>query len=200
MIKPIHASEYSGDTATTACFTGHRPEGIPFDVTSPEGHRFLLECIFSRISAEYEKGIKTFITGMAAGIDLIAGEAVIRLKTLHDDVRLICAIPNLSPEEFTAEKRGYPIYHTLAEAADGIVYFYEEYNIDQFHARNRFMVDNSSVVLAYMTNVQKGGTYYTYKYAQKKDKRIIKSDLNRMKEDFILFQLGILQPEDLLSC
>ena len=39
--------------------------------------------------------------------------------------------------------------------------------------RNRFMVDNSSILLAYLRE-DRGGTYNTVKYAEKKQKQIIR--------------------------
>ena len=56
------------------CFTGHRPEKL--NITEEEVKR-LLEITIKRAVKE---GFHTFITGMARGVDMWAGEIVLNLK------------------------------------------------------------------------------------------------------------------------
>ncbi|MEE1047571.1 MAG: hypothetical protein U0M60_09120 [Clostridia bacterium] len=47
---------------------------------------------------------------------------------------------------------------------DEVYYFSEEYTPECMHKRNRFMVDNSTHCIFYMTHMR-GGTAYTVRYA-----------------------------------
>ncbi len=52
-----------------------------------------------------------------------------------------------------------------------MIYISKEKKKGCMHARNRYMIDNSSLCIAYMTR-QSGGTAYTVKYAQENGKKI----------------------------
>ncbi|MBR0302267.1 MAG: DUF1273 family protein, partial [Clostridia bacterium] len=71
----------------TCCFSGHRPHklGCPENVVK--------ELLRTQIQKAISDGCSTFITGMAPGVDLWAGEIVIEEKKASSDIKLICAIP-----------------------------------------------------------------------------------------------------------
>ena len=56
------------------CFTGYRPEKLDM----PE--RAVKKLFESAIKQAVEEGFYTFITGMARGVDMWAGEIVLKLK------------------------------------------------------------------------------------------------------------------------
>ena len=58
------------------------------------------------------------------------------------------------------------------EAADKIVYTSENYYNGCMHKRNRHLVDNSSLCIAYLTK-ESGGTAYTVNYARQNGLTII---------------------------
>ena len=63
-------------------------------------------------------------------------------------------------------KEDVEIYEEIKRQADKVVYTSEEYTKGCMHKRNRYLVDNSSVCIAYLTEA-KGGTAYTVDYALK---------------------------------
>lgn len=69
------------------CFTGHRPEkiGIP--------ERKIKQLLTCAADKAIKDGYTTFITGMARGVDLWAGEIVLQRKKTCTEIRLICATP-----------------------------------------------------------------------------------------------------------
>ena len=69
------------------CFTGHRPEKL---LRSTKVIRTDLE---REIHKAISDGFTVFITGMARGVDLEAGEIVLRLRSEGFPIRLICACP-----------------------------------------------------------------------------------------------------------
>ena len=62
-------------------------------------------------------------------------------------------------------------YNDILEQADEKILLQEEYTRGCLHARNRYMVDNSSFMIA-VYNGEEGGTKYTIDYATKKGLRI----------------------------
>lgn len=74
--------------AHRCCFTGHRPEKL-------HSSESLVKAALAReIWTAYQAGFRTFLTGMARGVDVWAGELVLRLRSSHQDVHLICALPH----------------------------------------------------------------------------------------------------------
>ena len=85
----------SMDTKITCCFTGHRPNSLPFgyDEQNPQciRMRFLIWNLLNKLITE--KGVTHFISGMALGIDQICAEVVLELKARHPEITLECAFP-----------------------------------------------------------------------------------------------------------
>ena len=69
------------------CFTGHRPEKLK---RSEEEIKENLEKAI--LKAIYD-GYTTLITGMARGVDIWAGQIVLRLRQHNPELRLIVALP-----------------------------------------------------------------------------------------------------------
>ena len=60
----------------------------------------------------------------------------------------------------------------MLSVADDKIVLSENYTPYCMLKRNAFMVDNSDCLLCFMRK-DKGGTYYTYNYAKRKNRRII---------------------------
>ena len=156
---------------SACCFTGYRPEKFPFplsadDMSFRQFEQNLLETIF----ALYNNGCDVFYCGGARGFDTLAGETVLLLKKKMP-VKLIMALPFPSQSERwgKAEKAAY---NTLLENADEVIYLENEYRKWAFQKRNRYMVDNSDIVLTFCDG-KSGGTANTLKYAVSKERRVI---------------------------
>lgn len=147
------------------CFTGHRPEKLNI---SERAVQKLLECA---IKKSIKDGFLTFITGMARGIDMWAGEIVLSLKKRNPDIHLICTAPYEGFEtrwELSEQKR----YHKILENADYIKFVCEHYSRDCFQIRNIYMVDHSERVIAAYNGIS-GGTKNTIEYANSKGVEVI---------------------------
>ncbi|MBQ2896952.1 MAG: DUF1273 family protein [Clostridia bacterium] len=161
------------DINKTCCFTGKRPQSLPFGFN--ESAR---ECIdlknklFDQIEIAILAGYNTFISGMALGVDLWAAEAVLELKKSYPEVRLICAIPykNQSYSWNRAQKKRYK---SCIKLSDEQVILNKSYTKDCYFERNKYMVDNSSLVIAVCDNPPTGGTAHTLNYAKRSHKKII---------------------------
>ena len=102
---------------------------------------------------------------MAKGVDLWAGQIVADLRGSGSEIRLIAASPYEGfGKGWSPEWRS--LYLETLERADLVQYVCPEYNKGCFMARNKWMVDHSSLVLA-VYNGEKGGTRNTIDYARK---------------------------------
>ena len=79
---------------STACFTGHRPEKLPWGYNEADMRCFVLKAELSKMILQaYGCGYTHFIAGGALGADMYAAEAVLELKRTHTDITLELALP-----------------------------------------------------------------------------------------------------------
>lgn len=141
------------------CFTGHRPQKLCR--AENDIKKDLEEAIKKAISGGYS----TFITGMAYGVDIWAGEIVVGLRESNPELHLIAAIPY--PDfcgRWSSDWKQR--YDALLEKADLIKYICPSYNAGAYQRRNEWMVDHSAHVIA-VFNGEKSGTKNTIDYARK---------------------------------
>ncbi len=150
------------DLQTTCCFTGHRVLKRDFDDNK-------LSDIIEKL---IKNGYKTFLVGMAIGFDLKVFEVLQTKKKYNIDV--IACVPCKDQDKYY-NKTQKEQYENAIKNADKIVYLSEEYFDGCMQQRNRYMIDNSSILVAYMY-AKIGGTIYTVNYAKKKEKSIIYID------------------------
>lgn len=145
----------------TACFTGHRT--VP-----PRGASELTESLEKQIMFLYEKGITDYLAGGAKGFDALAAAVVLKLRDVScPDIRLILVLP--CPDQYkTWNELDIALHREIRNRASGIITLADEYYDGCMLARNRYMVDNSLVCIAYY-NASRigGGTYHTMTYCQR---------------------------------
>lgn len=142
----------------TCCFTGHRDLPV-------EQYQNIVAKAEETIEILIKKRYRYFGTGGALGFDTIAALAVLKLKERYPDIRLIFVLPCLSQTQ-SWSKKDIEVYESLKRQTDKIVYTSQEYTRGCMHKRNRHLVDNSLVCIAFLTE-SKGGTAYTVDYAKK---------------------------------
>jgi len=158
----------------TCCCTGHRPKGFPYPYGKDgQKHKEYLKQLKDKILLAFnEYGVTRFISGMAIGVDTDFAEIVLNLReTEHYPVSLECAIPGVNQTLKWSEK-DKKRYAAILERADEINYISGFTVTDALLKRNRYMVDKSDMVIAVFNGIEKGGTWYTIKYAKKQNKRI----------------------------
>lgn len=143
----------------TCCVTGHRD--IPADKIQPirdRLHQELLQAI--------ENGYTHFISGFAAGADLLFAELAAELKKTYP-ITLEAAVPYPGRME-TPDK----MFQKLIQTCDIIKIHGEKYSKSCYMNRNRYMVDASSLVIAVHDGRKTGGTAATLRYARKTERTI----------------------------
>ena len=151
----------SVDKEKTCAVTGHRDLSFGIDVNLTE--KVLIGAI--------EAGYDTFMVGMALGFDFLCFKILEKLRR-ERKIKIIACVPcrgqaNKFPEPQKEE------YVRMLSVSDEVVVLSEEYTKFCMQRRNIYMVDNSSLVIAYLKK-DKGGTFNTVKYAESKGVSVIR--------------------------
>lgn len=162
------------DRGHCCCFTGHRPHKLPWGFDESDARCMELKRkLRSAIRLAITHGKTMFYTGMAMGTDIWAAEIVLGLREeLRGPViRLAAVIPHSRQEARYPEDLKQRYRRIIAEADDRIV-LQEYYTDGCMQRRNRYMVDNSSMLIAVYSG-DGGGTGYTFGYASEQGLQII---------------------------
>lgn len=156
----------------TCCFTGHRPQSLPFGFNENDARcaalkKALREQIIYLIEKE---NVTHFISGMAIGIDMYAAEIVLSLKASYPGITLESAIPcENQAEKWTEEQRDR--YFDIAAKCDKETLIQHHYTADCMHKRNHYMVDQADFIIA-VWDGRPSGTGKTVQYAQRQGKPV----------------------------
>ena len=152
----------------TCCFTGHRPDKLPWGTDEGDPRCGRLKAGILRAAEEvYRQGTRHFISGMARGCDLYCAEAVLALREAAEGVTLECARPcETQADSWPAAERAR--YQSILDRCDFETLVQHSYDRFCMIRRTRYMVDRSSLLVAVYNGVPKGGTFQTLAYAMKK--------------------------------
>lgn len=149
----------------TCCFTGHRNVS---SMSLPELERKLDETIAMLVS----QGTIYFGSGGAIGFDQIAARAVLRQREHNPTVKLIMVLP-CRDQDSRWSMADREEFKRLLAAADKVSYVSDQPYFDGcMQARNRHLVDNSGVCVAYLTRAR-SGTGQTVRMAKERGLRVI---------------------------
>lgn len=148
----------------TCCFTGHRKLYKPAREISAELDKIVREM--------YSRGFRNFCCGGAVGFDTLAEKAVLALREECPDVRLVLILP-CHDQTKKWNPRDVMVYEEILSLADEIIYTSEHFTPFCMHVRNRRLIDESSVCIAYLFT-DSGGTASTVNYATQQGIEIIK--------------------------
>lgn len=140
--------------ARCCAVTGHRALNKNFN---KEG---LKEVFYKLIDGGYD----TFLVGMALGFDTLCFNLLEQIRK-EKSIKIIACIPCESQAERFTKSQAEEYYRMLS-VADEKVYVNKEYTKKCMQKRNEYMVNNCSVLVAYLKN-DFGGTFNTVKFAKK---------------------------------
>ena len=129
------------------------------------------ETLRSEIEKAIQRGYTTFLCGMALGFDTLCAETVLDLKKKYGTIKLIAALP-CKTQDIKWADRDRKRYKKILKKADGIRCIYDEYTEGCMLERNRYMVNNSSLMIALFSGLS-GGTKSTIDYARSQGLEII---------------------------
>jgi len=149
------------------CFTGHRPDRLPWREQERDPQCLALKLQISRaLERAWEAGCRHFICGMARGADLYFAEAVLALRQRRPEATLEAARP------YEEQASAWPPaeqarYRAILDQCDLETVVQHQYDRGCMMRRNRYMVDHSARLIAVYDGTPKGGTFNTLAYAMK---------------------------------
>ena len=155
MKQLVLPTEEKQNTIKTCVFTGHRELDKDFS----------LRKLKKEIKNLIEKGVDTFLNGVAMGFDLLSAETVLSLKKKYPFIKLVACIPCYNQEKYyteTDKKR----YINVLKSADETVYVSENYYKGCMLKRDKYMVERADVMITYLRK-SVGGTAFTVNTFQK---------------------------------
>lgn len=188
----VSASECVIRREKTVCVTGHRAKLITPYMNDSEN----LEATYSAVKAmlaryidlTIEVGYENLLSGLAEGIDLWSAEHIIKSESKGTKCNLIGVMPFLKhADSFSEENKKMLV--SAEESASLLITTNDNTSVrygkngenrdpDLYRTRNYFMVDNSSLVLAFIDDsVYRSGTAQTVHYAEQNGIPVIKFGL-----------------------
>lgn len=152
------------------CVTGHRPNKLyGYNLSHPNYIKMKDE--FKNLLLQ--NNCDEAITGMALGVDTVFALAVLELKIEGYNIKLHCAIP-CRDHSCKWNKESVDLYNNILKKADYVKLVSDvPYYPWVMQKRNEYMVDLAEKVIA-VWDGSCGGTHNCIKYAEKKNKEIIR--------------------------
>lgn len=161
----------------SCAITGHRPTRFKWKYNeNNNGCKRLKKRMRDQFILLYEKGVRRFYVGGALGVDMWAGEIILRLKEQPEcsDIELVVVLPFPGHDEQwdprSRERLAFLIRHSKEHLTIGKTACQESYT-----QRNHYIVDQADWLLAVYDDMRnlRSGTMQTVNYAKKKNKSII---------------------------
>ena len=141
----------------TCCFTGHRD----LDKRQIADARNKLMTLIAEL---YENGYRWLVCGGALGFDTLAASSVLASQSAFPDIELYLALPCKSQAQgWSRLNRG--VYRRILACASKVEYISDSYTPWCMLARNRRMIELSSLCISYKLR-DSGGTAYTVRAAE----------------------------------
>ena len=153
------------------CFTGHRPNKL--NASEDEVKMALADAIDLAFAA----GKRTFISGLCWGVDIWAAEIVLQRRERDSSIHLIGAVPHPDFEKRWSA-HWQERYQRIVQEADLVRTIAPSFSMGSYQARNEWMVDRSSLVIA-VFNGEHGGTKNTIDYAVSQGIQVTVIDMQR---------------------
>lgn len=153
-------SEYLINKAKTACVSGHRALSYKFDESKLKKEFYNL----------IDNGYDTFLVGMALGFDSICFRILEKIRE-KKPIKIVACVPCEEQDKlFNSQQKKE--YRRMLVQADQKIVLSQTYTPQCMQKRNKFMVDNSSIVIAFLTQ-NFGGTKRTVEYALKNKVKVV---------------------------
>lgn len=156
----------------TCCFSGPRPKNYPWG-NNKERESKIAEKLKIAVREAIERGYRHFISGMAAGIDMLAAKIVLQMRENMPDkkITLEAAIP--FPDQPRRWKEETKLeYESILSRCDKVHYIADAFSVAAYKERDQYMVDHSSLLIA-VPGKPNGGTARTIAYAMKLKREVV---------------------------
>lgn len=177
--------------AKSISFSGHRldklralVDGERYGSKAQDGFlEVVRDVVYLKVTHYIDLGFRRFYVGMSDGIDLWVGASLLELKSVqYPDLEIVCVRPySTHGSNFSSEDK--KVYRELLDSATETVCLRTGFSKWSYLERNRYMVEHSSNLLAFMDDSD-SGTGYTVKYARKADRVVEVVDLHALSKEY----------------
>lgn len=157
----------------TACaVTGHRPSRFKFKYSEDYSLcKKIKRAMFEQFKRLYdEQGVRRYYVGGALGVDMWAGELILRLKEQpgYGDIELVVVLPFEGHDAKWDERSKRWMDFLLRMCSDCVIVGKEDCR-ESYIKRNCYMVDHADFLVAVYDNERslRSGTMQTVRYAEK---------------------------------
>jgi len=176
------------EEAQTCCFTGHRPDKLPWGNDEDDPRCLALKRSLAReLERLYRRGTRHFISGMAVGCDLYFAEAALALRETYPDLTVEGAVPCPTQAQRWPESQRRR-WRDILDRCNLETVVQQHYDRWCMLRRDRYMVDRSAAVLAVFDGTP-GGTQYTLNYAMDKKRELLLLDPARPEAEAAHFTI-----------
>ena len=160
------------EIATTCCFSGPRPKNYPWG-SDKECEARIAEKLKIAVQEAIGRGYRHFISGMAAGIDLLAAKIVLQLRENMQEkgITLEAAVPFLDQPRRWKEQTKRE-YESILSRCDKVHFIADAFSVAAFQERDQYMVEHSSLLIA-VPGRSNGGTARTIAYAERLNREVV---------------------------
>lgn len=156
----------------TCCFTGPRPKNYPWG-RDKECEAKIEEKLKIAVQEAVERGYRHFISGMAAGIDLLAAKIVLQMRENVPEKRITLEAAVPFPDQPRRWKEEVKLeYESILSRCDKVHYISDTFSVAAYRKRDEYMVGRSSLLIA-VEGKPNGGTARTVAYARRLNREIV---------------------------
>jgi len=135
----------------TAAFTGHK-------IIAKAKLAHIAMKLDETIGLLINRGINSYMVGGALGFDTHAATAVLKAREHNPKIRLFMVLPCADQDSRWRESEKIAYRHLLNNA-DEVIYVSEQpYFKGCMELRNRYLIEHSSILIAYMTHRRSGSS------------------------------------------
>lgn len=160
--------------------TGHRSDAFIQSHYTDGMVKLIAEGVVATFKREYEENL-IFNIGGAIGVDSWVAQTCIEQKVKYH--LYLPMLSELQSKYWTEEQKEDLNIQLTKASAINIFDSSGEYKVWSYHERDKMMVDNSNILVAFWVGKRQGGTYNTIKYALKQSKFTLNA-LNELKPIF----------------
>ena len=128
--------------------------------------------LFNLISTLSKQGYTTFLSGLDEGFDMLAAEAVLKLKGTREAIELVAVVP-FQGQELSYSMANRVRYQSLFQSADRAIFTSEFYSEDAYFVKDDFLLNSSACVVCHFDDLKSDSAKLAYSRASERGVSIL---------------------------
>ena len=128
--------------------------------------------LFNLLLTLSKQGYTTFLSGLDEGFDLLAAEAVLKLRRSQQSIELVAVVP-FQGQELSYSQVNRMRYNSLFQNSDRAIFTSEHYSEDAYFVKDDFLLTSSACVVCYFDDLKSNLTKLAYNRASERGASIL---------------------------